>query len=141
MENTILTPEEFKRQNDFNTMLCDSLYNKTAQYKGVSKENYSEGLFEVKINEKYACIYFYYDFDYKADNSGNILPEFTIEVTEIFDFEGEEITLKNGTLYSVAEDLIKDILDNEDLDTWLYFGVDEERLYFEDDTPAPPITL
>jgi hypothetical protein len=141
MQNTTLTPEEFKRQNDFNIMLCDSLYNKTAQYKGVSRETGDTGLLEVKIKEKYACIYFYFDFDYKADNSGNILPEFTIEVTEVFDFDSEEITLKSGTLYSVAEDLIKDILDSEDLDTWASFGVDEERLYFEDDTPNLPITL
>jgi hypothetical protein len=136
-----LTKKEFKRQSELNNLILNSFINKTAQYKGVDNDSSDSGSFEVKIGNSYIMISFYFDFEYKRDSYYNIVPEWKIEVTEIYDFEGDLIEVKNPDLYSLLEDKIQTILEGEDLDTWLTFGVDEERIYFEDDTPALPITL
>ena len=116
---------------------------KEGQIKLVSaySEDLYKGYAEYENNGEYIGVNFEYDFTYIRSGYDRI-PEFSIEVTTIYDYEGDEITnIAYDVARVLANQIAEDINDDNDLDRWLSWGVDEDELDFYDDTPAYPITL
>ena len=107
--------------------------------------SYSSSLYtgyaEYEKGKEYIGVNFEYDYRYKRID-WDILPVFSVTITSIYDYEGDEYTNLDDNLLSLIEKQLEDdINDCDDLDRWIDWGVDEDRLHFEDDTPAYPITL
>ena len=134
--------ETFKEINlKLNERLRKELKEGQLKLSSAYSEDLYKGYAEYKNNGEYIGVNFEYDFTYRS-YQGDIVPEFNIEVFSILDYEGDEITnIDYDVERLLAEQIAEDINNDYDVERWANWGVDEDRLYFEDTTPDYPITL
>jgi hypothetical protein len=138
----LLQPTKTLKEYKLNELLRNDLKEGKLKLSSAYSENkYSEGTAEYENNGEYICVNFEYDFSYTRSGY-DIIPEFTIDVISIYDYEGDEYNnLDHDVTRLLANQIAEDINNDYDVERWANWGVDEDRLYFEDDTPAYPITL
>lgn len=137
----LLEPTKTLQELKLNERLRKEL--KEGQLKLISATNDKlyTGSAEYENNGEYILVNFEYDFTYKS-YGGDIVPEFSLEVNSIYDYEGDEVTnIDYDIKRLLAEQIAEDINNDYDVERWASWGVDEDRLYFEDTTPDYPITL
>ena len=77
--------------------------------------------------------------DYEADR-WECLPKMVYYNLRIEDENENEITLRPVNLERIKQ-YIENFFEEMDYEQWLFWGADEDKIRYYDDTPANPITL